>query len=434
MHFVIIGNGVAGTTAALTLRQREPKADITMISGESDYFFSRTALMYAYMDRMSLHDLEPFERKVFPKQNIRLVRDWVTDLDASSRTVRLKSDQSLAYDRLLLAVGSLANLPAWPGLDKAREGVVHFVTLQDLEKCERLTDSTREAVVVGGGLIGVELVECLVFHGKKVTFLVRSPWYWPAALAREESEIVTEHIRRHGVDVRGGEEVSEVLVGDSSRVRGIRTKSGAEFPCQMLGISIGVGPAVEWLRQVTTPPHMQRGIIISPSFATSLENVWAAGDCAEFERDGKPTVEQIWYTAKRQGELAARAMLGDGINYKPPIFYNSAMFFEIEYTTAGMAIDVPAGAQSFFCRIPGKEASIRVIANDGAVMGFNMLGARWNHTFFERWIAERRTMDYVLEHLAEAQFDVEFGRPDLAAVAPSYREWKQQGAQAAAAR
>ena len=434
MHFVVIGNGVAGTTAALTLRQREPKADITMISGESDYFFSRTALMYAYMDRMSRRDLEPLERKVFPKQNIRLVRDWVTNLDASRRTLQLKSGQSLSYDRLLLASGSLANLPAWPGLDQAREGVVHFVTLQDLEKCERLTNSTREAVVVGGGLIGVELVECLAFHGKKVTFLVRSPWYWPAALAKEESEIVTEHIRRHGVDVRGGEEVSEVLIGDSGRVRGIRTKSGLEFPCQMLGIAIGVHPAVEWLRQTTTPPEMQRGIVISPSFQTSLANIWAAGDCAEFERNRERTVEQIWYTAKRQGELAARAMLGDNIHYEPPVFYNSAMFFEIEYTTTGITSDAPEGAKNFFCRIPGKDASIRIVEHDGAVVGLNMLGARWNHTLFELWIAERRSMDYVVEHLAEAQFDVEFGRLDIAAVAPAYREWNRQAMQPASAR
>ena len=424
MHFVIIGNGVAGTTAAFAVRQREPKAEITMISGESDYFFSRTALMYAYMDRMSLRDLEPFERKVYPKQNIHRVRDWATDLDANTRTLQLKSGGSLTYDRLLLATGSLGSRPPWPGLNILREGAVYFVTLQDLDQCEQLTNSTREAVVVGGGLIGIELVECLVFHGKKVTFLVRSPWYWPAALAKEESEIVTEHIRRQGVDVRLDEEVAEVLAGGDGRVRCVRTKSGAEFACQTLGIATGVHPAIEWLRQAATPPYMERGIVISPGFKTSLENVWAAGDCAEFERNGRRIIEQIWYSAKRQGELAARAMLGDKIHYEPPIFYNSAMFFEIEYTTVGCVNDSPASAVSFFCRISGKEASVRIVEDKGAVIGLNMLGSRWNHTFFERWIAERRTVDYVVEHLAEAQFDVEFGRLNLEAVAPSYRAWK----------
>ena len=432
MHFVIIGNGVAGVTAAFALRQREPKAEITIISRESDYFFSRTALMYAYMDRMSFRDLEPFERKVFRKQKLNLVRDWVTGLDANRRTLQFKSDRSLTYDRLLLATGSLGNRPTWPGLNQVREGAVHFVTLQDLEQCERVARSTQEAVVVGGGLIGVELVECLAFHGKRVTFLVRSPWYWPAALGKEESEIVTGHIRRHGVDVRLDKEVAEVLTGNDGRVRAVRASSGEQFPCQTLGIAVGVHPAVEWLRQVKTPPQVERGIIISPSFKTSLENVWAAGDCTEFERSGRRIVEQIWYSAKRQGELAARAMLGDKISYKPPIFYNSAMFFEIEYTTAGMVNDAPASAVSFFCQIPGKEASVRIVEDNGAVIGLNMLGSRWNHTFFERWIAERRSMDYVAEHLAEAQFDVEFGRLDLRDVAPNYREWKQRVVQAAA--
>jgi NADPH-dependent 2,4-dienoyl-CoA reductase/sulfur reductase-like enzyme len=178
---------------------------------------------------------------------------------------------------------------------------------------------------------------------------------------------------------------------------------------------------------------MKRGIVISPSFETSLDNVWAAGDCAEFERHGQWTVEQIWYSAKRQGELAARAMLGDAITYEPPIFYNSAMFFEIEYTSSGMVNDAPPGAITFFCRIPGKEASVRIVEHQGAVVGVNMLGARWNHTFFERWIADRRTMDYVVEHLAEAQFDVEFGRIDISSVAPSYRLWKGQAAQSVGA-
>ncbi|MGH9395910.1 MAG: NAD(P)/FAD-dependent oxidoreductase [Terriglobia bacterium] len=424
MHYVIIGNGVAGTTAAMTLRQRESDATITMISGESDFFFSRTALMYAYMDRMERRDLEPFERKVYAKQNIQLIRDWVADLDAGTRTLRLKSGRTLNYDRLLLATGSLPNIIPWEGLGEARDGVVSFVTLDDLDQCERLTPSTEDAVVVGGGLIGVELVECLAFHKRKVTFLVRDPWYWPAALAEEEAAIVTAHIRRHGVDVRLDESVAQVLSSADGRVRAVRTQAGNEYACQMFGIAVGVHPAIEWLRQVKTPPLLRRGIAVQPDFTTSLENVWAAGDCAEFERSGAPVVEQIWYTARKQGELAARSMLGDAISYEPALHYNSAMFFEIEYTTVGMVNDAPADAASFFCQIPGKDASVRIVERNQAVAGFNMLGSRWNHTVLERWIQERRTTDYVMDRLAEAQFDVEFGRVSLAGIAASYSHWK----------
>jgi len=116
---------------------------------------------------------------------------------------------------------------------------------------------------------------------------------------------------------------------------------------------------------------MGRGIQVSASFATSLPNVWAAGDCSEFVANGKSVVEQIWYSAKRQGGLAALAMLGDPIDYKPPIFFNSAKFFEIEYTTVGVVTQAPKEAFHFSARIPGREISILIVEHQGAVIGFN---------------------------------------------------------------
>jgi NADPH-dependent 2,4-dienoyl-CoA reductase/sulfur reductase-like enzyme len=426
MRYVIIGNGVAGVTAAMSLRQRDRKAAITLISGESDYFFSRTALMYAYMDRMTLRDLEPFERNVWDKQAIRRVRGWVKDLDAGRNTVTLESGESISYDRLLLATGSRPNRPSWEGLDEVREGFVHFVSLQDLEQCERLTKPEGKAIVVGGGLIGVELVECLTHHGMDVTFLILEPWYWPVAMAEHEGEMISDHIGRHGVHLMHNEEVAEVLRAEDGRVRRIKTRSGKELECGMLGVAIGVHPAVEWLSRVSTPPRIGRGIEVQPDFSTSLPNVWAAGDCAEIVLPGaaRPLIEQIWYSAKRQGELAARAMAGDRIAYEPPVFYNSSKFFDIEFTTVGMVNNAPSGARNFYTRIPGKDVSVRVVEWDGAVIGFNMLGSRWNHTFFERWITERRSMAYVMEFLREAQFDVEFGRQDLSRVFADYQSWQ----------
>lgn len=192
----------------------------------------------------------------------------------------------------------------------------------------------------------------------------------------------------------------------------------------MLGISIGVRPAIGWLAKVTTPPAMGRGTQVTPDFRTSLANVWAAGDCAELlQTDDGPVVEQIWYSAKRQGELAGKAMLGDAVAYRPPLFYNSAKFFEIEYTTVGNVTRLPERTRSFHCHVPRREASVRVIEHEGAVIGFNMLGSRWDHARFEDWINERRPLDYVMENLHLAQFDVEFGRADLIYVRQQYLQW-----------
>lgn len=399
-RFAIVGNGVAGVTAALTIRERDPKAEITMIGGESDYFFSRTALMYAFMDRMNLRDLEPYERKTYRDQRIGLRRAWVKDLDGDARRLTLDTGETVPYDQLLLATGSVPRKPAW---HRPLNGVVNFVSLQDLAECEKWAPSTRKAIVVGGGLIGVELVECLHHHGVQVTFLVREPWYWPAALFEEEGEMISGHILEHGIELIHKEEVAS-LIEDNGRVRGVKCTSGREFDCGMAGICIGVEPAADWLRGVRTPPSLGRGIRVDESFRTSIPGVWAAGDCAEL-----PTgqVEQIWYSAKRQGALAARAMLGETVLYRPPLFFNSAKLFEIDYTTVGR---LKAASRTHYERGRGKYQSIRITEHDGRVSGFNMLGSRWDHTRLERWIHEGRTLDDVLPRLNEARFDVEFAQ------------------------
>ncbi|MEJ7609209.1 MAG: FAD/NAD(P)-binding oxidoreductase [Bryobacteraceae bacterium] len=421
MRLVIIGNGVAGITAALALREREQNAVITVISGESDFFFSRTALMYAFMDRMSLRDLEPMERRVYKAKEISRVRGWVVNLDSDKHSVTLASGESIFYDSLLLATGSLANQPEIEGLNYATEGVVNFVTLEDLGRCERQTRRGGRAVVIGGGLIGIELVECLAHHQMDVTFLIREPWYWPAALNDEEGTMVAQHLRRHGIQVILDESVTGVTVAKNGTVSGVCVASGTEYPCELLGIAVGVHPAVEWLAGCRTPPAIRRGVVVDAGFRTSLPDVFSAGDCAEIEiPECKPLIEQIWYSAKRQGELAAKSMLGDFVAYRPPVFYNSSKFFDIEFTTVGVCTPEP-GLLSLQGRVLGRDISVRGIFRDDAAIGFNMLGSRWDHTCLERWISERRTPGYVIEHLGLAQFDVEFGKVDLRPVQDQLR-------------
>ena len=418
MHYVIVGNGVAGIQAAFQIRRRyQPsQARITVISDETDYFFSRTALMYAYMNKMQWRDLEPYEREVYDRQKIERVNGRVVDLDADRGQVTLADGTPIDYDKLLLAVGAKPRMVPWKGLEETDEGVVNFVSRQDREACEELTWSTDRAVVVGGGLIGVELVECLEHHGIETTFLVREPFFWPAGLHSEEGQIITDQIRDHGVDLRHEEELAEIVPGRDGRVEAIVTDQDERIDCQMLGIAIGVVPNIDWLDGVTTPPRTNRGILVDRSFETNLPNVWAAGDCIEVEmgHDQEDLVETIWYAAKRHGRLAGQSMLGDEIDYDPPLFFNSAKFMDIEYTTVGEVTTAPSGTDSLFRKMPGEPISQRIVFDDQErVIGFNMLGSRWEHTILGDWIRERRRLDWVVDHLEEAQFDVEFGRVPL---------------------
>ena len=417
MNIVIVGNGVAGITCALKARERDADAVITVVSGETDYFFARTGLMYAFMDRMSRRDLEPHERRIYADQHIELVRDWVVDLDADRRAVRLGDGGWLQYDRLVLATGAQPNNVPWKGADAIEDGLVHFVSMQDLDACERLTPSTRQAVVVGGGLIGIELVECLRHHGVEVTYLVREPHYWPVALGEAEATVVARHMREHGVDVRLAEEIEAITVDDAGRVSRVRTHSGEDIECQMLGVAVGVHPDIQWLQACTDSPETGRGIAVDDRLRTSLPDVFACGDCAEIHpADGDPFVEQIWYSAKRQGALVAGNLFGDDEAYRPPTFFNSSRFFEIEYTTVGQVTLAPEGSSSLTLAHPTRPVSVRIVHDGERVLGFNLIGSRWDHARLQTWIDQRRSLPWVEAHLREAQFDVEFGRADLSAL------------------
>jgi len=413
--YVIVGNGVAGIEAAITIRQRHApeEARIVVISDETDYFFSRTALMYAFMDMMQRKDLEPFERSFYDEQKIERVRGRVKDLNATTKTLTLEDESSITFDRLLLATGASPRKFPWPGLDDVKDGLVHFVSMNDLDTCERLTPSTRQAVVVGGGLIGIELVECLLHHGVKVTFLVREPWYWPMALGEEEGNVIAEHMKAHGVDLRLKEEIERIDVDESGRVRSIHTTKGNDLPCQMLGICVGVGADLGWLKAATTPVETGRSICVNTAFETNQPGVYAAGDCCEIVDEHETFAETIWYSAKLHGQQAALSMLGDKVAYKRPLFYNSSKFFDVEYTTVGKVVNLPTGTPSLYRRHKTRIISQRIVHQNGCVIGFNMLGSRWNHNILEQWINERRSLEFVLKHLRDAQFDVEFGRAQI---------------------
>jgi NADPH-dependent 2,4-dienoyl-CoA reductase/sulfur reductase-like enzyme len=143
---------------------------------------------------------------------------------------------------------------------------------------------------------------------------------------------------------------------------------------------------------------------------TNVPDVWACGDCASVEcYDGRVRPEQLWYTARDQGRVAGRSVLGDDAEYKRAILYNSAKLMDIEYTTVGLVNQRVEGEQSWFHEEKGRvRSTTRIVHADGKVIGFNFLGRRWDHSVCIRWIEERRSLDYVLGHLGEAAFDTEF--------------------------
>jgi NADPH-dependent 2,4-dienoyl-CoA reductase/sulfur reductase-like enzyme len=416
MHYVIVGNGVAGMEAALALRRRDDEARISLISDEHDHFYSRPALMYVLAGQLDLRATEPYDRGLYERLRFERVRARVTGLDSARRSLQLADGGSLNYDRLLLAVGSRARPAPWPGAQGP--GVHHFVTLSDLAGLDHDARRGQRAVVVGGGLIGVEVAEVLHDRGLHVSFVIREPWYFPVALDEQEATLVAEHMRAQGIDVRLGTNVEALLRGADGRPRALRLGS-EELPADLVVVAIGVVPNTGFLQGGTLALAPNGAIEVDAGLRTNLPDVWAAGDCANVTwADGSRRPEQLWYTARDQGRAAAAALLGDEPRYLRGTWYNSAKFFDLEYTTAGWvpvnksfdgtALAVDPELRTWFQRVPGRFESQRVIVKGERVVGFNFVGGRWNHEPLVQWIHERRSLAWVLARLGEAQFDEEF--------------------------
>lgn len=421
-HAVIIGNGIAGITAARRLRELDADVRITVISGESDYHYSRPALMYIFMGHLRYADTKPFENSYWAEQRIDLVRDWVTSVDVDNRTLTLHRGEPVSYDALLLATGSRSNRFGWPGQDL--EGVQGLYDLMDLHQLYANTERTKHAVVVGGGLIGIELAEMLHSRGIHVSFLVREASYWGNVLPAEESQMVSRLIEEEGFDLRLSTELAEIVDDGNGRVGAVVTNTGDRIDCELVGLTAGVSPNIDLAKDAGVPTG--RGILVDWSLRSEVPGVFAAGDCAEIvtEGDGRNLLQQVWYTGKMQGRVAAEAMLGGDVQYDPGTWYNSAKFLDLEYQTYGMVQSRPQeGEQRAWWEHPSGKQGFRLVADaDGAVTGINVMGIRYRHDVCERWIRERWPVARVLDDLSTANFDTEFFRRHEADIARAVRE------------
>lgn len=413
MKVVIIGNGIAGVTCARHLRKLDDDVEIAIVSGETDHHYSRPALMYLYMGHMRWPDLKPYEDWFWERNRITLTRAWIEAVDFAAKALTTRQGETIAYDRLVLATGSVTSYYNWPGQDL--DGVHGLVSVDDVAAMERHSErGITRAVIVGGGLIGVEMAEC--FHTRQipVTFLVREESYWSKVLPPEESAMVSEHIdAKHGVDLQFGKELSEIWPDGAGGVKAVALKGGEKVRCNFVGITAGVKPNVEWLAH--TGLDIDKGIQVDEHLRTNQPDVYAIGDCAQIRepKPGRRPIEAIWYTGRMMGEVAAYNLLGRDVAYDPGVFFNSAKFFDIEYQIYGdVPADLPDDKRWFYYRVPGEEKAIRLYwdAETRAATGFHLMGIRYRQEVCEAWIRNATPIEEVVEHLGLANFDPEFYR------------------------
>lgn len=412
-NIVIIGNGIAGVTAARHIRKLSDKR-IIIISAETDYFFSRTALMYVYMGHMKFEHIQPYENWFWEKNGIELVRGYVTHVDTPNKQVLVDGSRAFHYDKLIIATGSKPNKFGWPGQDL--HGVQGLYSKQDLDLLEINApnkEACKRAVIVGGGLIGIELAEMLRSRDIPVTFLVRETSFWNGVLPEGESQLINEHIREHHIDLQLATNLVEIIPDENGKVKAVTTDKGDTIACDMVGLTAGVTPNIDFLKASSI--ELGRGVKVNRYLETNVADVYAIGDCAEQHEaiGNRRPIEAVWYTGRMMGETVAQTICGNRIEYRPGHWFNSAKFLDIEYQTYGWVFGERGKKefeQHFHWRDDKENLCVTIAFHKETklFLGINTFGIRMRHEIFDRWLTEQRDVEYVMEHLADANFDPEF--------------------------
>ncbi|MBT8279575.1 MAG: FAD-dependent oxidoreductase [Bacteroidia bacterium] len=410
-HVVIIGNGISGVTAARHIRKHSNNR-ITIISAETEFFFSRTALMYVYMGHMKFEHTQPYENWFWKKNNIELKQGYVKTVDPKSKILNFANGDSLAYDKLIIATGSKPNKFGWPGQDlKGVQGLYHKQELDDLEVFAPNNKVCKRAVIVGGGLIGIELAEMLSSRNIPVTFLVRESSFWNGVLPEGESAMINRHIKNHHIDLRLGVNLKEITSDKNGKAKSIIiAETGEEIPCDLVGLTAGVSPNIDFIKNSSI--ETKRGVLVNRYLETNMPDIYAIGDCAE-QREAigqRRPIEAVWYTGRMMGETIAQTICGNKTMYNPGHWFNSAKFLDIEYQTYGWVFSKPRENESHFHWKHADDTKCITICYHSKTeefLGINTFGIRMRHEVFDKWLTEKRDVNYVIEHLKNANFDPE---------------------------
>lgn len=407
-NIVIIGNGIAGITAARHIRKNSDHR-VQIISSESRYFFSRTALMYVYMGHMRFQDIQPYEDHFWEKNRLELIHDYVEKIHPSDKKLQLRNGGFLPYDELIIATGSKPNLPQWASSELANAHGLY--SKQDLESLEDLSSGIKRAVVVGGGLIGIELVEMLLSRSIEVDFIIREPSFWSNVLPRENADFVVKHMEHHkGLKLHFSNEIVSIQT-DSNRVQKVELKDGKWLDCDFLGLCIGVSPNIDFLK--SSEIDINRGVLVDEHLQTNLPHIYAIGDCAEMRSpmENRRSIEAVWYTGRMMGETLAQTLCNKPTVYNPGIWFNSAKFFDLEYQTYGYVYAEEKENEATFHWSDNdglRMMSFRFNRSNEELIGMNTFGIRVRHEVLNTWLEQKKSISEVLINLASANFDPEF--------------------------
>ncbi|MAM62457.1 FAD-dependent oxidoreductase [uncultured Maritimibacter sp.] len=308
---VVIGNGAAGSTVANELRRLGPSATIDLVAQENHPFYNRMAIGRLLYETQGIEDLYFVSQAAMAKKNINVrLNTLARSINREAQTVALGTGEILAYDRLFLANGAQAFAPPIPGMDKSGAFVLREASDAQAIRAWRQSEDCQNAMVLGGGVLGVEAADALRKLRLKTTIVQRSARLMDRELDEKGSRILQTFLTRIGIDVITGASAEE-LIGED-RVREVRLTNGSQQPCDLFIACAGVRPNVELAREAGL--KVDRGVLVDEHMRTSDPNIFAIGDVAERPRQ----IGGLWTVGTSQAEIASSAVFGIVRTAHPP--------------------------------------------------------------------------------------------------------------------
>ena len=404
---VIVGNGIAGLTAAVEARRLAPNISIVMITDQCHPTINTPALKQFAIGKLAQEQLLAYPAGTERLQRIHVVNTRVEGINAQGKYLHLQGGYGFGYGSLLIATGSKANglPPNFPGRDF--DGVLTLHRLQDYLNLRRRLPEVDAAVVIGGGAHAIETVMALLHHGIEAHWLIRGATVLSKVLDHPASEMVLDHARHAGAKIHMHTEAVGV-VGRLGSAVGVVTSQRQMIPCQLVLVCTGTAPDTSLAKYCSVPILQQQGLVVDEQLRTNIRDIYAAGDVAALKnpQTGRYETQAQWYAAVQQGRAVAAAMTGnyDRNKHAMGVPWHATNVGELYMLTVGTPFATIKGSTTLTDR--GKKKYRRISIMNDRLVGYLSLGTvQPDSLAMKRIIDEGLSISKVKKALLKGNFD-----------------------------
>lgn len=397
MYVVIVGNGVAGVTTARIIKEKNQEAQVSIYTDESHNYYPRPKLYEVLSGEAESQEIYMFSEKYYKERGIHVhLSKKVVSIDIDKKELVLENKSRVCYDKLLLANGGHSFIPPIKGVEKT--GVFTLRTLKDALTIRKFTGKSKKAIVIGGGLLGLEFAASLRKLGQQVEVIEIFPMLLPKQLDQDGAAILKNHIASRGIDFDLGVKTVEIL--GKKTVSAIILDSGKEISGELVLISAGMRSNIQLASEAGI--KINKGVVVDSYLQTSADDVYAVGDVAEFE--GR--VYGIIPAALEQAKIAATNLLEEEQNvYKGTIPSNTLDIVGINLTSIGIVNPKESKYEEIKRINSEKGVYKKLVLDQGRIVGAIFLGDKKGITIIKRVMNQQTDITKHKNSILKDDFD-----------------------------